>query len=599
MKTQNFYGTKLQIGSCFLVLCFILSACERRSDHDDLSHADSSWLIVQASVNEAEEETLPSPLNAESSVGATKSSLTKVGHDEKKNNGVYIEGDGFDAITSVTDEWKGGALHQESDHQASASRTARAATPMSVGTKYRLVLYKEVGGTQTFWRQKQLTSSASAAVDTTQQIEVVRGDTYRWYAYSYNNSNDIPPIANTGTNVQVTTGVNSDFLYATGTISISAAGTPNTPLAIVFRHQVARLAVEIDARGMFADEIRQLGISVGGLTGGSPLTSGMFGLLNGQITSPTPYTPNTTFMITNFENVDAGFNDRKAIYFYSATPASFSNLSVTLSNVTIAMDDAVTVRTFSGLNTVFPFAVTGMQAGRTYNAKIDLIESPLTVGTTRWARTNLYLHPTKSRNPYRFHATYAHTNMRTSYFPFRSITPYMFGTDGDPCAQVHPTTRPSDGLSVWRQPTGAEFSSLGTSGPLGSTGPSSSVVYGVLDGRGYYEYAATGTAAPYPSSNLRFNMNGFGTSLGVVNGLITIQTTPNNYGTEVRNWSSDRLLELGGLLGLGAYGFRATRAVLVTTYNSITPNVLETLTISTLGAGLLESSFQNVRCVRR
>ncbi|MCL8000839.1 hypothetical protein M8994_21855, partial [Brucella sp. 21LCYQ03] len=185
------------------------------------------------------------------------------------------------------------------------------------------------------------------------------------------------------------------------------------------------MAIEVDARGMFADEIRQLGISVGGLVGGpSPLTSGMFGLLDGQITSPTTYTPGTSFTVANLQNVDAGFNDRKAIYYYSATPASFPNLTVTLSNVTIAMDDGPTVRTFAGLNTVFPFTATGMQAGRTYNAKIDLIESPLTLGTARWARTNLYLHPTKSRNPYRFHGTLVHTNMRSSYFPFRSITPY-------------------------------------------------------------------------------------------------------------------------------------------------------------------------------
>lgn len=605
MAAPNYIGQQVHRALFILILYVTLSACERKIGEEDLPNADSSWLVVNTVVDETENVDLATAVRASKGVGEIKQAIQTESVDLSQDIGSYIEGDGFDVITSVTNEWKGEDLEATTrpNQFASDGSVSRAATPMPVGVKYRLVLYKQVGTTQTFWRQKQLESSTTTAVDTTQQIEVVRGDTYQWYAYSYNNTDDIPPIANTSTDVQISTGINSDFLYASGTISISAAGIANTPLTIVFRHQVARLAVEIDARGMFADRITALGITVGGLIdGNSPLTSGMFGLLDGEMISSTSYTPNTSFTINNFQNVDAGFNDRKAIYFYSATPASFANVAVTLGNVTIAMDDGPTERVFSGLNRAFTFnATTGMTAGRTYNAKIDLIESPVTVAGVRWARTNLYLN-SGTRNPYRFNATLAHTNKRSSYFPFRSNTPYMFGRNGDPCALVHPTTRPGDGLSVWRQPTGPEFSTLGTSGPLGATGPSQTVIHNVIDGRGYYEYAATGTAAPYPSSNLRFNMNGVGTAVNVVAGLITIDIGISNYGTEVRNWSSEQLLNVGGALGLGAYGYRATRVpqvLLVPAYNAITPNVLEVLSLSLVGADLLQSSFQNVRCVRR
>ncbi|WP_166332763.1 fimbrillin family protein [Sphingobacterium chungjuense] len=584
-----------------------MTACKRNAGREDLQDPNASLLVVQATIDDAENVDLNSPFDAKGNIERStrlsgKSDLTNF-----ENSANYIEGDGFDVITSVSSSWKGQEMNGTPALANSSETLPRATSPMTAGFKYRLVLYKVVGGTQTFWRQKQLTSSASNVVDTTQQIEVVRGDSYQWYAYSYNNANDIPPIATTGSNPAVSMGTNSDFLYATGTFTILPTGAANTPLAINFRHQVARLAVEIDARGMFADNITQLGITVGGIAGGSsPLTTGTFNLATAQVSNPTAYTPTTTFTVANFQNVDAGFNDRKAIYFYSATEASFPALSVNLTGVTITMTDGNTTRAFTGLNRSFSFNTSGaMTAGRTYNAKIDLIESPLTVAgsTVRWARTNLYLNPSE-RNRYRFYATYAHTNARESYWSFRGDIPTMFGVTGDPCTSVHPTSRPEDGLSVWRQATVADFNTLGTSGLLGSTGPSQSVVYNTVGGLGYYEYAASGTGSPqFPSSNLRFNMNGSGTAVGLVAGAVTINIGITGYGTEARVWTQDRLLDVGGLLGLGAYSFRATRVpavpLVTSAYNSIVPNVLETLSLGVLGAGLLESPFLNVRCVRR
>ncbi len=608
------YNLKIMkhLSAYLLITSVYLMGCDRDTSREDLSDPNATLVVVQAMVDDTEVVPLNDAQNTKANLGDSRSSSTPSGLADIDNKSAFIEGDGFDVITSVSTSWK--LKEDESTLEAPNPQSyPRAASPMTPGFTYRLVLYKVVGSTQTFWRQKQLRSSTSTAVDTAQQIEVVRGDTYRWYAYSYNNSSDIPPLTNTGTNAQISMGTNSDFLYATGSFTISATGTANTPLNITFRHQVARLAVEVDARGMFADQVTQLGVSVGGITGGqSPLTTGSFGLLDGQVYNPTPYTPTTTFTIADFRNVDVGFNDRKAIYFYSATPASFSNFTVNLNNVTITMTDGPTTRAFTGLNRVFAFNTSAaMTRGRTYNAKIDLIESALPFQGVNWARTNLYLHSSQ-RNRYRFHATYAHTNMRESYWPFRSTTPYMFstgavGANSDPCTLVHPTTRPSDGLSVWRQATRADYSTLGFNDlllgvlPLVTRAPARSIIYNQTNGRGYYEYATTGSAAQYPSSNLRFNMNGFGTAVNVASGLLVIDIGISNYGTEGRHWSYDRLIDAGGLLGLGAYSLRTRRVTssLAGAYNLLNPDIVEVLTISLLGGGLLESSFQNVRCVRR
>ncbi|PVH25845.1 hypothetical protein [Sphingobacterium corticibacter] len=612
MIAQTYFGFSRRMGACFILLSYFITSCERNAGREDLQDPNASLMVVEAMVDDTENVDLTSPINAMGSIGNSSQSSNRHDVNELANKSTFVEGDDFDAITSISNNWKK-SVGEGSNELASGGGISRAATPMTPGFKYRLVLYKLVGSTQTYWRQKQLTSSTSTVTDTTQQIEVVRGDTYRWYAYSYNNATDIPVLANPGANPQINMGNNSDFLYANGTISIPATGAANTPLNINFLHQVGRLAVEIDARGMFADNITQLDVTLGGLPGASaPLTNGTFGLVSGQVTSTAPYTPSATLAVGNFQNVDAGFNDRKAIYFHSATPATLSNnLAVTLNNVTITMTDGTTTRAFTGLNRVFNLTVpSSLAAGRTHNAKIDLVESPLIVnnglGTTpvRWARTNLYLHPS-ARNRYRFHATYAHTDMRSSYWPFRANTPTMFGVDGDPCTLVHPTSRPGDGLSVWRQATVADFNTLGVSpGVFGPTGPSQNVVYNPNGGLGYYEYPATGTGAPqYVSSNLRFNMNGFANAVNVVSGLISIEIGNRvGYGTEARIWTHDQFVAIPPIVSLGAYGFRAARVPasgLTAAYNSINPSLLEVLNLSLLGGGLLDSSFQNVRCVRR
>ncbi|MFD2966510.1 hypothetical protein [Sphingobacterium bambusae] len=118
----------------------------------------------------------------------------------------------------------------------------RASTqPMQIGYTYRILLYNKATGQ--LWKTMQATAGTASSLD------VVKGDTYLWYAYSYNNDQSIPEPANL-INPSIETAIDKDFLYAKGEIAIPI--TPvnqqdNHHVAITFSHKVAQVQVKVDA----------------------------------------------------------------------------------------------------------------------------------------------------------------------------------------------------------------------------------------------------------------------------------------------------------------------------------------------------------------
>src|SRR5690606_7833297 len=87
-----------------------------------------------------------------------------------------------------------------------------------------------------------------------EEIKVPKGDDYFWYAVSYNNTDDIPDVDTA--NPQLTLPGDKDVLYASGSLSIpESAPDDNIPLGIVFKHSFARVTIELNTMGMFADMI--------------------------------------------------------------------------------------------------------------------------------------------------------------------------------------------------------------------------------------------------------------------------------------------------------------------------------------------------------
>lgn len=133
------------------------------------------------------------------------------------------------------------AIANNTSNSNKASNNRASTQSMVPGYTYRILFYNKSTGK--LWKTIQGTAGTAIPVD------VVKGDTYLWYAYSYNNSEVIPEPANLVT-PSIATAIDKDLLYAKGEISIGK--TPvnqqvNVTMPITFNHKVAQVQVKVDA----------------------------------------------------------------------------------------------------------------------------------------------------------------------------------------------------------------------------------------------------------------------------------------------------------------------------------------------------------------
>lgn len=432
--------------------------------------------------------------------------------------------------------------------------------------KYRLVLYTE--DNQLF--EDQILKAGEDA-----KIVVNNGTSYKWYAYSHNTEDD-PVGFGTDGKIDIPEGV--DFLYASGTIDIPEESEDNHTLDITFAHKLARVQVEVNTMGMFAD-IEDATISIDGW---SPQTAKL-DLFSGDLSDETDYA--LDFEFSDFRVIEPPYKDSVQFTIYTAGSPS-GNLDLKITDLKLKIDDE-SIRDFGPVlsSTPMNFSFTNMnlEPGKSYTALANLIESPLELDGVRWARQNLYYKG--GHNPYRFYHTYAHheDDQRQS-FAFRAEQPNIFAAEnstGDPCALVYPE-------GTWRTPKDSDFNnSINKRNLLG--GRAYPQTNGTDDGKGYAEYTQTnGLEAPYPGNDLRFNMNGYGFEVGIVENLITLDF--GQQGSRGHYWTHDRLLELPIVGGLGANYFPV-----VSSGNNMSTKVLS---LALIGINVLKSDFCNVRCVR-
>jgi hypothetical protein len=429
------------------------------------------------------------------------------------------------------------------------------------GVKYRLYLFSQDGS--------QLISSTQFISGTQGIIDVTQGTTYKWVTLSYNTAEDVPNITISNTKINLPAG--KDILYATGEVSVPTGGSSvNVPINIMFKHKFARLGVELNSQGMFAD-----------MTGAKVAIAGVktatIDVANGTLSDLT--TADHEIAFANFVDINPLYQDAKIAYTYTADPAAVAGgIKVNVSDLAIRIDDN-SIRQFSSSPVNFAFNVTPV-LGNSHRLLVNLLESPLTIEGVRWARQNIYYQG--GHNPYRFHHTYAHSNARNTYFSFKGLVPDQFGINSDPCAQIYPT-------GIWRQASESDFRKL--TGFLGIGGKQPT--YGTSNNRGYFEFDATGAAAPYPNNKLHFNFNGGSTSVAFINGVV--QLTLGNFGSRVDIWTATPGLNLGGLAGFGAWYYHGARGFLGTNDDDLTASLLN---VSAIGVDLIETQMKNVRCVR-
>ncbi|MDR2274049.1 MAG: hypothetical protein LBF27_24295 [Sphingobacterium sp.] len=490
---------------------------------------------------------------------STKGAVSSV---SKQNSTKIVEFPEFDAVLAIDDNVPFKASQRVVKTSSNGSSTGVRAAAIDNGVKYRLYLFTEDG--------TQLISSTLFTSGTQGTIDVQQGTTYKWVALSYNTGEDVPDITSGNTKINLPAG--KDILYTTGMTTVPTGGTNvNVPINIAFKHKFARLGVELNSQGMFAN-MTGAKVAVAGLKTATidVVSGGLSDLVAADMEIP----------FANFGDIDPAYQDAKIAYAYTADAAAVAGgIKVAVSNLALRIDDN-TIRQFSTTPVNFAFNVTPT-LGNSHRLLVNLIESPLTIDGVRWARQNIYYQA--GHNPYRFHHTYAHTNARNTFFSFKGLVPDQFGKNSDPCAEVYPG-------GTWRTASENDFRKL--TGFLGIG--AKKATYGSVNNRGYVEYDASGVAAPYTNNKLHFNFNGESTSFALVNGVV--QLNLGNFGTNAEFWTGSAGVDLGGLAGFGAWYYHADRGLFGTVNADLTASVLN---VSAIGVNFIQTQMRNIRCVRK
>lgn len=425
----------------------------------------------------------------------------------------------FDAIVRLQEDQVAGDRTVSNNQVAkgTAGKSATKALAMDPGIKYRLLLYKD----------GKFVTSLHAQSGVASHVEVVKGEEYTWYAYSYNTTDNIPDVANPAAPV-IESAVDKPLLYASGTVTVTGAGNVDKPLLVRFAHRTSKIGAELSARGMFAG----LESITANFAGTDYIQKGTLNVLTGQYESMTAVDVGN-LVFTNFSVKTK--DTIKVASYYTAAQTPIPAMTVNVQSFTIKLDkvfNGVGTRTFS---TPFQFSMDlpDMTWGHRLTSAMDLIESAVTVNGIRWSRANLYFSVADRAYRFRHQIEPIYGRVEEEYWNFKA--PFPNGTIGgqDPCTRVYP-------LGKWKMPNRDETSRLISQDQDG--------VNRQLTGD-YVEYVATGTAAPYPSNKMRVNKMGY---FHVIGGIFGV----NEDGSNGYFWTSETGF-LGGAL-TGVYTYRVS-----------------------------------------
>ncbi|WP_022829448.1 hypothetical protein [Sphingobacterium paucimobilis] len=560
-------------GLIFCVLALALPGCSKKSDDDGLKNLTTDASLAISVKGIQEDFNINTTLKMSSNAGERRLS-------QQSNDGTAIDivtHVDFDAVLSVgsfSDRHNLSVDKLYSSHRPLANLQNVTSKPMAQGVKYRLILRQKSNGHVVY--NDVMTSGADFKID------VVKGQTYEWIAYSYN-SETVPPAPSSSNlaNATITTGEGEDLLHATGEVTVVNTASPNAPivmpLGIVFKHSLRRVMVELNTMGMFANlleaEIELMD---------DYFRKGVMNVSSGVVVDQQVITGKRAQ--TTHKAVDGyEYNDRRAFYFYTTRTDDINNFRVTLKRFKIALDEPGLTREF---NTPVTYTFAKLPAGalgRSVLAKIDLVESALTVGGVAWARSNLYYQA--GHNPYRFGHMNRKSRADNTFFTAFTIHPRGVGNRvaGDPCEFVYPQ-------GLWATPTKDQLESLKNS---------TSVIFGNYGTNISFTPINENTAAPYPHSKLHFNLNG-----RINGGLLGILVHSGEDRT-VEIWSDNRTIDLLGLANLGISYFKGENHQFggaLGLSNTRTRNVSTTLLgdVELLGLSLIAAEgYRNVRCVRK
>ena len=293
-------------------------------------------------------------------------------------------------------------VDSRSKHSSGAPSAVRNTENIRQGRTYRIVLFNTdaQGNPTTVHAQAEGTVG-----NTSLQIQADADRKYRWYAYTYNNTSTIPAFNATSGTVPVLPSGDSqsgrqDFAYASGLITTSET-EDNNITRIVFTRKTALFEVEVNSKGMFSQ-----------LRGFSPMIKSNSGVFRTEFRlQDSTHTAFSSDLpggsVKNYtsdrDNVSVGVdsvvtpNTKWRFKFYSpADGQTASSLVVSADTIKLL---GIQVKASDGLelnsardfyDKSFPFPSFVPEPGKIYRISLKLIESPIVVGNTKWARGNTW-----------------------------------------------------------------------------------------------------------------------------------------------------------------------------------------------------------------
>jgi len=459
----------------FISVLLVTGGCSKNNSLNTIDSGNSELRVTVTGIND--------PLASE----AKDAIKLDIGNAQEFDKIEMVQHKAFDVQVATSDAISLDTDHQQTGNVKRASTNGTRAAVVPVSTTYRLYLFKKSDGT--------FMGSTSLTFGQTGQLQVKKGVAYNWYALSYNNTETVPDISASDT--KITLAENRDVLYSSGEFTVPDLEDVQVNLPILFDHKFTRLAIEINTMGLFAD-MTSLSAKVKiGAASTSAVSNGILNIKTGELSAADNNQTLSTLSTWEFTDVDSGYQDRKIAYFYVPVLQENQalNATVQVNGLNIRLDDG-TIRSFDTNLSQTPFSfqqnIPLIEEGKSYYCLFNILESPLTRNGLRWARQNLYM-DSGTHNPYRFMHTY---NPTISYMGWSA---QQLNEQGDPCLKVYPE-------GTWRLPTSSEAKVSLIPDNSGSTISEIPPITDPINGMLYYQFSASGTASPYPGSDLRFNI---------------------------------------------------------------------------------------------
>lgn len=392
-------------------------------------------------------------------------------------------GEDFDLQVSFSQENASGARPGRVAGVKAASMDAKAQSSVStfsampVGHKYAVLVYEADGA---FVGKIEGTSGANEASKST--LVVDGGKIYKWVAYSLNTTTlpGNPAKADgtaygtlegsTYTTIFFNTPTKTDFLLDQGTVETFT--DKESPIRISFKHQVAKLAVKINTRGLFG-AIDIAGNKLTNLNNGNQssfsvswLKSSLISLSDGTVKSSKSVAANTAeSSIYSSELENTAEEWEKMAYFYTSTTDVSENSLVRANNFNLKLDYGGP-RRFRNKDLALGNPAIRLEEGSVYSLQLRFLEIPVDINNQQWARANLYV----ENGVYKFWHHNSNFYEKGPGNTTRTKKDYFSFPNEDLCMKVYPEGR-------WRMAVEEDYNKIKGKTEIFPSKPNNTTIY--------------------------------------------------------------------------------------------------------------------------